>query len=189
MKRVVSLFLLLFLLVGAATAQVGSSQDQTKYERKSISYINALWLASPSAKAVDGQQVSFMLDNVKSWIQMERFDFNPLPDKLTAEFVAAANAQPTITVEGLAGLMEQKLVPEITKILSYEMDMRAQNLVGEAARNGFLAQKAKENGITLEQIEKVMNSAYLYLPVLTSYTMKKSDNSDTYTSMVNGGII
>lgn len=188
MKKTVSLLVLCLFLASSAFAQVGTSQDQTTYERKSISYVNALWLASPTARTVDNQKVTFMLDNVKKWIEMDRFDFNPLPDKLTTEFVTAANAQETITVEGLAQLMEEKLVPEISKILAFEMEMRGQSLVGEAARQGFLAQKAKETGITLEQIEKVMNSAYIYLPVLTGYVNKANDKG-TYTCIISGGII
>ncbi len=163
---------------------------QEKYERKSISYINALWLATSEARTVDSEQIDFMLKTIKSFIEMERFDYNPLPDALIGDFVDAANASDKLTVDEIADLMQEKLAPKITGILDEAMKVRGEGLVSEEKKQTFMATKAKELGITLEEIEKVMNSAYIYLPVLTDYERKQSkDDKDKYTCTIKGGII
>lgn len=50
-----------------------------------------------------------------------------------------------------------------------------------------MATKAKELGYTVDEIEKVMNSAYIYIPYLTEFTEKKEKNSANIT--LKGGII
>ena len=47
--------------------------------------------------------------------------------------------------------------------------MRAQNLATEQQKNSFYSDKAKEYGITAVEIEKIMNSAYIFIPVAKSY--------------------
>ncbi len=163
---------------------------QEKYERKSISYVNALWTATPEARKVDRQQVGIILEEVKDKIEMERFDYNPLPEILMSDFVKAANDKDQLTVEELAVLMERYFVPRLTKILEAAQEERAANLLTEADRQSFLATKAKESGVTVAEIEKVMNAAYIYLPVLTGYKREQPNkNSDQYTYKLSGGII
>lgn len=176
----ISLFILSFTIPAEA---------QMKYERKSISYINALWLATPDARKVDQKKVNVMLESVKEYIEMERFDFNPLPESLLQDFVKAANSRNTLTVQEIAVLMEQKLAPQILEIVRGAMSERGGELVSEEKRQTFLATKAKELGITLEEIEKVMNSAYIYLPVLTSVKREKAKDSDKIIYTIEGGII
>lgn len=184
MRRVITI-LPVFLLISFSSALF--SQD--KYERKSISYINALWLATPDARAVEDDQVATMLNTIKTHIEIERFDYNPLPEAIIRNFVQAANAQDNLTVDQIASLMQQKMVPVIIEILEGAMRERGGELVSEEQKQSFLATKAKEIGITLEEIEKVMNSAYIYLPVLTDYKRKKDKDTDKITYTIEGGII
>jgi len=184
-RRVTTTLLAILILY---TVQPLAAQD--KYERKSISYINALWLATPEARKVENQQVSFMLEAIKKQIEMPRFDYNPLPEVLIRQFVDAANARPTLTVDQIASLMQQELMPSILAILEGAMTERGGELVSEEKRQMFLATKAKELGITLEEIEKVMNSVYIYLPVLTKIKKEQSKkDKNKYTYTVEGGII
>ncbi len=182
MRRPALILLALFVCAPAALGQ-------QRYERKSISYINALWLATPEARQVNQEQVGYMLSVIKEQIEMERFDYNPLPDRMIAEFVDAANARDELTVDELARLMERELTPTIVSILEGAMPERAGELVSEEKRQGFIATKAKELGITLEEIEKVMNSAYIYLPVLTGYKREESKTEGKFTYTLEGGII
>ena len=185
MKRFIIPFLAFVILFGSTTVL-----GQEKYERKSISYINALWLATSEARAVESDQIDFMLRTIKSFIEMERFDYNPLPDALIGDFVDAANAADKLTIDEIAALMQEKLAPKITEILDEAMNVRGEDLVSEEKKQTFMATKAKELGITLEEIEKVMNSAYIYLPVLTGYEREQSkDDKDKYTCAIKGGII
>ncbi|MBC8465916.1 hypothetical protein H8D57_02720 [bacterium] len=160
-----------------------------KYERKSISFVNALWLSSPEARKINQKQVNYILESIQKQIDMPRFDFNPLPEVLVRNFVTEANKIEHLSIDEIAGLMEEKLVPEITSILEEFMRERGGELVSDAKKQSFMATKAKELGITLEEIEKVMNSAYLYLPVLSGIEKEKLEKKDKFSYEIKGGII
>lgn len=184
MKTAIKTLLLLAFAFASASAPA-----QDRYERKSISYINALWLATSEARSVKPEQVGFMLGEIKARIEMPRFDYNPLPEALLADFIKAANDRETLTMDDLARLMEEKVTPTITGILQGAMRERGGVLVSEEKRQTFLATKAKELGITLDEIEKVMNSAYIYLPVLTGYQREEGKQEGKFVCTLNGGII
>jgi hypothetical protein len=173
----------------AFTSLTSPALSQVRYERKSISFVNALWLASDEARAVKGEDVSKILRNVQAQIELPRFDFNPLPQVLITDFAATANAQPSLSVDDLATLMQEKLVPPILEIVKGALPARAGELVSEEKKQLFLATKAKELGVTLEEIEKVMNSAYIYVPVLTKFSVVKEKDVDRWTCKMSGGII
>ncbi len=185
MKRYTLTFALLFLYLFATQ----TAQCRTNYERKSISYINAVWLASPDARDIDNKQVGYLLEDIKESIEIPRFDYNPLPDELISDFVDAANDKESISVNDLADLMQSRLAPKIVEILQSATTDRGGELVSEEQRQGFMATKAKELGITLEEIEKVMNSAYIYLPVLTSIKKEEGKQKDKWIYTISGGII
>lgn len=157
-----------------------------KYERKSISYLNALWITGKSAHDIKQAQLRVLLNDVKTWIEIDRFDYNPLPDTLIRDFADRANTQDDLTTDDLASLMQTTLVPKIVEILNAESELRARGMLSEESRQSFLATKAKESGVTLEELTRVMNSAYIYLPYLSSYkpATKKRPQCE-----IKGGII
>jgi len=185
-SRVFSLAVLTLIFGFAAVRPVSA---QPRYERKSISFIDALWLTTPQARRIESRYVGVILTEIKQQIEMPRFDFNPLPEALISEFAAAANTRSSLTIDDLAGLMQEKLVPPILEIVEGALQTRGGELVSEEKRQLFLASKAKELGITLEEIEKVMNAAYIFLPALSDYSLEKSKDSDRWTCKLAGGII
>jgi len=179
------MFYLIFSLILLFTS-VGVGQQKT--ERSSISYVNAVWLASPEAREISSSEVGILLSQVKSYIEMDRFDFNPLPDKLISEFTNAANEMESIDVKGIGDLMNEKLTPIILEIIESTMDSRAGELVTAAQKQSFLATKAKGLGITVEEMERVANSAYIYMPILTEY-VHSVGKKGMHTISLKGGII
>ncbi|MFN3820821.1 MAG: hypothetical protein ACK4OO_00685 [bacterium] len=163
--------------------------SQVSYERKSVSHFNVVWLATPSAREIDKDDVSKLLKEIRQFLAMERFDDNPLPPDLIDQFVQEANKRSNLTLDQIASLMNIYIVPSIQKILEETAPVRARELVPEEQRQGFLATKAKEWGLTIEQLEKVMNSAYLYLPVLTKFSLKKAQQEDRWYVEMEGGVI
>jgi len=174
-----------FLVLATSVSGVFAQQ---KSERKSISCVNSLWLATPEARNLSSEQIKVLTNELKYYIEMERFDFNQLPEAITAEFVKSANAKDTLSVKEIAKLMNEKLSPAIVSILENVVDSRAGELITESQKQTFLATKAKELGITLEQITLVMNSAYIYLPVITGYSRSVS-KSGSISYSLKGGII
>ncbi|MFH0920476.1 MAG: hypothetical protein V1913_08940 [Fibrobacterota bacterium] len=167
--------------------QTAATTEAGKYERKSVTYINALWLMDKKAKELTAEQVTYTLDKVKTKIMMDRFDYNPLPDAFVSEFVAKANAQEKLTIDNIAGLMDSTIVPKILAIVDLQKELRAQSYTTEAQKNSFYATKAKEFGFTDVEIAKIMNAAFIFIPVAANY--KASCSGEKCASSMDVGIL
>jgi len=92
-------------------------------------------------------------------------------------------------------LLSETIAPKISSILADPelQRIRAKEYVDETEKNSFIVLKAKELGITSEDIEKVMNSAYTCLVVLTDYSHYFSRDEKTgdriLTYNLAGGVI
>ena len=186
------------------------SKEAGKYERKSVTYINALWLMDESAHQLTNEQVGYILDKVKKGISMKRFDYNPVPETFVSDFVTQANAckflpaapaamaqtgfsgfglgsVPDPMLDSITAIMERTVVPKILEVVDLNKEMRAGNLTSEQQRNSFMSDKAKTLGITMEDIDKVMNSAYVFIPLVRRVSETLKDSS--YTMSFDAGII
>lgn len=184
-------FCVVFLLLVLIVPVFAQEQEAGQYERKSVSYINALWLLDPTARALSGDQVSYVLEKVKQGVSMSRFDYNPLPESLLKNFVDRANQSKKLTIDQIANLMDETLVPKIVKILDAEKELRAASLQTEQQKNSFISDKAKDLDVTGEQMQKIMNSAYLYLPVISGVVLVRSgpDSAVAWKATANMGIL
>jgi hypothetical protein len=208
--------LLTFLAVLCVAPFVIQAQDVSKeagkYERKSVTYIDALWLMDESAHQLSNEQVGEILDRVKKGISMKRFDYNPVPQSFISDFVSQANAlkfppaaegamaqrQPGIPglglpaapdpmLDSITSIMERTVVPKILEVVDLNKEMRAGNLTSEQQRNSFMSDKAKTLGITMEDVDKVMNSAYVFIPLIRRVHEELRDSA--YTVSFDAGII
>ena len=199
------------LCVSAPIIQAQEAPKEAgKYERKSVTYINALWLMDESAHRLSGEQAGFMLDKIKQSITMRRFDYNPVPEPFVTDFVNQANAvkfppaptpgamaqpgfggfgaaAPDPMLDSITAIMERTVVPKILEVVDLNKEMRAGNLTSEQQRNSFMSDKAKSLGITMEDIDKVMNSAYIYIPLIRRFSETMKDSSLTLS--FDAGII
>jgi hypothetical protein len=187
-------------LLGAGTVLYAQTTEasQRAYERKSVSSIDMVWLASPSARSLKPKQADLLLSAIKGQIMGEeglgaRFDYNSLEKEsaLVQRFIRKAGEEDSLTVERAAELLTETLAGPIVQILDAQKEARAKELVSEAERQKFIAVKAKELGITAGDFEKIMNSGYLYLPVLTKHSRKvtKTDEKKSVAYKLKGGII
>jgi hypothetical protein len=192
-------------------APEASPKEAGRYERKSITFVNALWLMDESAHRLPGERVGFILDNIKKGISMSRFDYNPVPETFITDFVSQANAvqippvstaatpgqpglglspfgaAPDPMLDSVTAILERTVVPKILQAVDLNKELRAANLTSEQERNSFMTDKAKTLGITIEDIQKVMNSAYIYIPIIRDYRDELKDSS--YSVAFNPGII
>ncbi len=189
----------------AARAQDAAPKEAGKYERKSVTYINALWLMDGSVRGLPADRVAFVLDNVKKGITMSRFDYNPVPESFVTDFVNQANAvqlppeaprqagfgalgsvhDPML--DSITAILERTVVPKILQAVDLNKELRAANLTSEQERNSFITDKAKNLGITMEDIQKVMNSAFIYIPLIRNFHESMKDSS--YSMGFDPGII
>jgi len=161
--------------------------QELKYERKSISYVDVLLISNPEIK-IEGKQASYLIKKLREYIEMPRFDYNPIPEELVADFKSELESRgSSISLDEIVELLKEKFVPKIIEILDIEKEIRAQRLLTEAQRNSFIATKAKSLGITAEQAMKIMNSAFIYVPVISKYNTYIS--GQTYVVELSAGVV
>lgn len=170
MKKCISLVLLLFIVNIAAFAQMG------QYQRKSVTSIGSvLFKSAPSSEITD-----IIKNRFKANIEIERFDYNTLPESVIEDFLKAASAS-DLSQEAIIRAMENRLLPKLQEVLNAVREERAKGNLTEAQLATAAVDKMKGSGITAEDVLKVLNSAYIYLPVVTSVSEKKEDKKYEFT--------
>lgn len=181
MRRIFFLFCT-FLLISSGFAQVG------KYTRKSISFTDILFATRKNIHLTYNEE-RHLLSTLHDKIRISRFDYNPLPEEIQESFKNQIAKKRIISESELNYLINEYIVPEIIKILDIQKEIRARNLVDEVQRNSFIALKAKEIGITAQQLEQVMNMSYLYVPFIAEYNESKNKDSKEIQIYLKGGLI
>jgi hypothetical protein len=226
-----SMVFLGILIPDVIIAQDDVSAEAGAYARKSITYINAVWLMDQSAHNISNADVAEILDNIKSSVFMSRFDYNPVPQPFISDFMqqlsscnftqpeppvrekweyssaatdsvfdtVASNtmfskkrgsfrAAPDPMLDSVIAIMERTIVPKILEVVDLNKESRANNLTSERQRNSFMANKAKSMGITMDDVNKVMNSAYIFLPMVRNYKTELEADS-IYTVSLDIGVV
>ncbi|MCK4357738.1 MAG: hypothetical protein KAW92_03175 [Candidatus Cloacimonetes bacterium] len=183
MKKSVLCMVLILLSITTLFAQQG------KYQRKSISSVETVWIKPGALQGGVKFDYEFFDIMVEHYIEVERFDYNVLPDNLLTSFHEQAKALTEITPDKIGAILENTVVKEIIDILNSPdvKKNRGLALKDEAAWKTFAATKAKSIGLTVKELEALMNSAYIYLPYITS--MKKKVKEKTISVNINGGLL
>ena len=101
-------FLMTFCVGMSALPRIVSAEEG--YERKSISYIDTLLLATPNAEKISPDEAGQLLDTIKGTINgMKRFDDNPLSEGFTQKFLQKARQEKPLTMERIAGILRETL--------------------------------------------------------------------------------
>ncbi len=181
MKRVVILFLIT-LAIACLIAEQG------RYERKSVTSVESVWM-SGAARQVGTFDFGFFERMVDLYIKIPRFDYNQLPEEQIRVFRNEANKLTVINANTIAGVLERTVALEIKRILSDPQiqQSRRADLEDESARIRVARLKGREYGLTEDQLMILMNSAYVYLPYITSITRTYVDTKFTY--VIAGGIL
>ena len=193
MKTRTILLLSLFAVVATvgidnpAYAQSDRGETIGQYERKSISYIPAVYIPRGEAYKMKNKEIKFLIDEIREKIEMPRFDFNRLPEEITDSFVKRARAKGGVSPDEMGELLNETVVPVIVEILNTEMEIRARDLVTDQQKQQFIATKAQSYGITATQLEKVLNSAYLYVPYVD--WVEFSEEKGMMTCDIQGGLL
>jgi len=176
---------LALIFISGILITIQSQEPARFFLRKSISYYDGILL--PTNISIPQVDLTLTKTKLKQALFLARFDYNNLPQTLQAKADAAMVGLSNPTPERLGKALEDILVPEIVKILSINRELRTKEFVDQQERINFLTTKAKETGITADDLEKVMNAAYLFIPFITSYRRKV----EGYRIEINieGGII
>ena len=165
---------------------------QGDYQRKSISSLDTIWI-SPKAQSIVNRYIEKDLVNrlIEFYIENPRFDKNVLPDNIISNFISQARYLDEINATSLAELLNRTVVKSIVNILNDPEIQKARldSFKDEAAYQSFAATKAKSYGLTGEELESLMNSAYIYLPFISqAYFYYNEIFEDDYIQ-IDGGIV
>lgn len=160
-----------------------------KYERKSVSSVESIWIGPNAFKGVNTFPYEFYEKMIDFYIELPRFDFNEIPEPLLEDFRDQANALNVITPDALSEVLNQTIGQKIKEILEDPKIQtgRISNFKDEAWDATFAGSKGKSMGLTVEEIERLMNSAFIYLPYISKYELTK-DGDEIFVE-ITGGII
>lgn len=183
------LLLIILTLALASTVVFG---QQGKYVRKSVSSLESVWY-KPNSLQMDFDKTTF--DRfMKFYVEVERFDYNLLPQSYVRDFINQANALETINpvslTDELSGVLKTTVADKIVEILNSPdvMKARGTELKSESGLQSFAATKAKSLGLTTEELKTLLNSAYIYLPFITKAVSETDDKGNLMVTL-EGGII
>lgn len=173
------LFLLLFF--SCFLSSTTYSQDRN-YQKKSITSLDAVVYYQAVSNEVD----DIIKNRLNKHIEAERFYVDPISLTSVQKFKQSLRIG-KMSVSEVASKLEATVIPEFTSILSADAALRAKENLTEEQRLSALVEQFNEMGVTGETILKMMNSGYIYLPVVTSYNETTSNNS--LTASINGYIL
>ena len=165
------------------------SAQQGKYVRKSVSSLESVWFKPGSVGGLQFDSKTF--DKfIDFYIEVERFDYNVLPDNLIQDFRREANSIEEVSADAISEVLQNTVTSKIVEILNDPdvMKERGEALKDESAFQSFAATKAKSLGLTTDELKTLMNSAYIYLPFISS-AKKESEGADDLSITLEGGII
>ena len=171
MKKNAIGFFVVVTLVSLFVFQSAVGQIE-KSTRKSISSVSTVLVTNPSIR-LDKEKTDLFLGKIRKYVELPRFDYNPLPPSLESKFIQETRDK-TLTMDQVADLIDQYLTPAVVRILDEYKEYRG---IPEDQFPGAVVTKMKEDGLTYEDLQRVLNSAYVYVPTLSSYKMTTVKNN------------
>jgi hypothetical protein len=162
------------------TTSYASAQTR-KYERKSVTSLGTVLVKSGLSPDLD-----IVRNRLKAYIELPRFDFNVISESSIKEFIKKAN-QTDLSPESIADALKQTVVPKILEVVKATAALRAQGNLKEEDLARAAVDKMKGSGLTAEDIKKVYNSSFIYLPVITDY--KEETVADNFIVEIKGYIL
>ena len=158
----------------AAVAEADDGRAAGAYERKSIAWLDAIWITDDASRKIPGEMLRELRVGVGAILSNARYDRNPLPEALQKRFVDAANrelaaSKPSDDPARLTDLVNRFLLPAILDAVQSEAVERASDLASEEQRNSRIVDKAKELGVTAVEYDKVRNAAFLVVPMVRKW--------------------
>jgi hypothetical protein len=92
---------------------------------------------------------------------------------MTTEYRKELKGQPR-NFAGLETALEKSVINDIKKCLEVNSIVRAQKFIDETDKKRFIESKAKEMAISSQDLEIVMNTAFICVPYITSFHINKT---------------
>jgi len=174
--------------------------QQGKYVRKSLLIVPMLFWMGDGFDDIRTRHKPVIVQALRdSLMRMSRFDINPLSSHSYAGLRDAWNNtwfdhsvrnmfNPKKREEILSKLVEEHLTPDLLGAMSAAMKERAGKDLTNEQMNSFMVDKAKESGVTAAELNLVLNSGYIVVPV-SRYLAYGIDDQGNYKATIHGGLI
>jgi hypothetical protein len=190
MKKTGPILLLMFVFTAVIQAE-----EAGKYTRKSITYLNKLLPLDQQSSRISGAHTKLILGELKEDVMLKRFDYNPIPANTEKQFISMVNkvelkkgSDNATIFSRLSPVIDNVLLPPILKSMEAQKEMRALNLLTEQQQNSFITDKAKELGITANELKTAMNSAYILIPLAKNFKEGLNKKTGVYSVSLDLGI-
>ncbi|MBC8044338.1 MAG: hypothetical protein IAF08_12945 [Rhizobacter sp.] len=165
-------FCTVFIAILVAAPNESAAQER-KYVRKSITGLGQTVIGK--TLSVPPELGAMVYNRLQAYLESPRFDYNALSDQSLKGFAASMGAT-DYTPESISGVLDKTLVPQVSAAVSAVAEERAKGNLKEEDLARAAVDKMKGSGLSGDDIQKVLNSAYLYLPVITGYEEKLDSN-------------
>jgi len=169
MKKSLGVLFCLLFFTGSVADEIISTREAGAYQTKSIAFLNTVIQDEARINPQFKSRFASILQDAVRW---KRFDYNNIPQNVSDKFSQLPSSIP------LEERMQRTIIPAVLEAVAAEGEIRALALLSEQQRNSFIVVKARELGYTEEELNAVMNAAYIFAPVYRGH-------SDTvYTTQV-----
>jgi hypothetical protein len=155
-----------------------------RYTRKAVAAASSVAVTDPSIK-LSPEQRALLTEALENGLMLPRFDKAVLPQSIQNRLDSQINNR-TVSEAELQSIVDQTVVPAFVKILQSTLEERALRDTPDFDRHSFINTKAKEIGITAEDLERMMQCAYLYVPYVSKTNVVGS--GDAAQAEIGGGL-
>ncbi|MCL1946245.1 MAG: hypothetical protein FWF51_03705 [Chitinivibrionia bacterium] len=156
-----------------------STKEAGAYSRSSVTFLDVPGYINYNLD--DPRWAAYLVKSIQDTVRMARFDYNIISRRAVDKFVNMSNRMP------IEERMNATIVPVILRAVDAQKEIRAQNLLSQQQKNSFITDKAKELGITEAELNAVMNSAYIFIPVYAGHEEGKNDKGEFVIKLTAGG--
>ncbi len=130
----------------------------------SITLYPHLYRQSETASELSHRSERDAIAQFRNVIDSDRFIINEIKNFTLYDFV-----QSPVSNYSLHNFLKTKCVPEVMSSIDHLREDRARSIETQQQQNSFMSDKANEDGFTMDELNQVDNSNYIYLPLISSY--------------------
>lgn len=170
---------IVFLLIITLSFTISAQEEAGDYDRPSLTYIDRLLHVDPSVGNLGKEYQTHLVKRMEKELSLPRYDFNEIPRTLHQQFAkevvqternCAGNRDSCLL--GVTDLINRVIAPPVLEVVEMHQELRAQDRMSEQQKNSFIKDKAKELGFTEDEVKRVMNSAYIFMPFASDFDEK-----------------
>jgi len=174
-NRILYTGLIIFILLLGITV-FADDLDDIKSHRKAIAAVETVARTSNNI-TFNSKQVEIITNAFKEAIVTERFDHIELPEKIQKQLHSQI-ASRSLSEDEILQIIDRVAKPEIEGIMAATAEYRAEYDNPHFDRVNFLTKTADSYGITLEDMERMMECGYLFVPFVSEYKIDLKKNKD-----------